>query len=109
MFTWRRQERLAAAYPLFHRNERLQEVVDATIKASTEDDIAVPDNLAERVKACLSDTSMSWDEIIARIAATAALAADEDDESAFDGTFRWDDDAVPVYRESGKPVELAPA
>jgi hypothetical protein len=52
---------------------------------------------------------MSWDEIIARIAATAALAADEDDESAFDGTFRWDDDAVPVYRESGKPVELAPA
>ncbi len=70
------QKRLATAYRLFHRNERLQKVVDATIKASTEDDIAVPDDLAERVKGRLSDTSMSWDEVIARIATTAPLADD---------------------------------
>jgi len=70
------QERLAAAYRLFHGRERLQKVVDATIKASTEDDIAVPDNLAGRVKSRLSETSMNWDEVIARIATTAPLAGD---------------------------------
>jgi hypothetical protein len=63
-------KRLDAAYRLFVRNQQLHQEVRALLKTQTEDAIAVPDNLAELVKAQLNKKPhMTWDDAVAEIAA----------------------------------------
>jgi len=60
--------RLDAAYRLAMRRERLRKVVEAALEAATEDDIAVPDDLAEQVRNRLGDSNLSWIDAVAKIA-----------------------------------------
>jgi DNA topoisomerase VI subunit B len=60
---------LDKAYRLAVRSERLRKVVEDVIKASAEDDITVPDDLAMRVQDRLSNREhLSWSVVVATIA-----------------------------------------
>jgi hypothetical protein len=61
-------EHLDAAYRLAVRSERLRKVVEAALEASTEDDIAVPGDLAEQVRNRLGDSNLSWIDAVAKVA-----------------------------------------
>jgi hypothetical protein len=60
---------LDKAYRLAVRRERLRKIIEGAIKASTEDNITVPDDLAERVKDRLTDSDLTWSTVAAAIAA----------------------------------------
>jgi hypothetical protein len=59
---------LDAAYRLAVCSERLREVVEAALEASTEDDIAVPGDLAAQVRNRLGDSNLSWIDAVAEVA-----------------------------------------
>jgi hypothetical protein len=63
------KEWLDGAYRLAVRSKRLRKVVGAAIKAFTEDNIMVPDDLAPRVKERLNNSDLSWAAVVAEIAA----------------------------------------
>ena len=63
------KEWLDRAYRLAVRSERLLKVVEAAIKASTEHNIMVPDDLAPHVKERLNNSDLSWAAVVAEIAA----------------------------------------
>ena len=46
----------------------VSKVVEAALQASTEDDIALPDDLAEQVRNRLSDSNLRWIETVAKVA-----------------------------------------
>jgi hypothetical protein len=60
--------RLDAAYRLTVRSRHLRKVVEAALAESTEDDIPVPDDLAEQVRNRLNDSNLSWTDAVARVA-----------------------------------------
>jgi hypothetical protein len=61
---------LDQAYQLAVRSERLRKVVDEAIKgaASTEGDVAVPDDLTEQVRQRLTGSRLSWSTVVTTIA-----------------------------------------
>jgi hypothetical protein len=67
---------LDRAYQIKMRSNRLRKVVEEAIQAAkTQDDVAVPDDLAKQVKALITGTGMSWNEAIAAIATRATKEA----------------------------------
>jgi hypothetical protein len=60
--------RLAAAYRLAVRSERLRKIVEAALAETIADDIPVPDDLAEQVRNRLNNSNMSWTDAVAKVA-----------------------------------------
>lgn len=61
-------DRLGEAYRLFERGERIRRTFEAAVTGMSAQDIAVPADLGERVRAYLQEhPTASWDEAVAAI------------------------------------------
>jgi hypothetical protein len=76
------KEVLAKAYRLAYRKAAAQKAIDEVMKAVAEQTVDVPENLARMVgKRLRKEATESWDDAIAKIAATAFGTDDEGSDS----------------------------
>jgi hypothetical protein len=72
------KETLDKAYRLAVRSERLRKTVEDAIKASAKDDIAVPDDLAQKIQERFGKSPvLSWSVVVATMAKKEAATADD--------------------------------